>query len=460
MPTPDAALSPDSPLSDPMSLLADSSTATRPSPSPNPTPSNGASLADPLPRLVISLDSAVPPPQSCPAASGSNGGGGAPSAKRKRLTSSEKEEKAKADAARKQEKEEQKALAETKKRAQAEERERKKKQKEEEDKRKVEEKEAKRREKEEEERKIQDAKNKKERSQLKLNSFFKKGEPSTPKKMPALTASTAQSTPLKSSPRKVPVAEVSEYDRIFKPFFVKENVIVATSLYGLDAETKDTKSRILDEYLSGARGQFVPSALNASAAVDYFHLPYRQPRGRRRPTVRKIMSMLADTDVGDTDNPQTKMALDLLKTIPMKFLGFREDVRPAYYGTATNIPVHARLSKLARNPMAKTELPLNYDYDSEAEWVDDGDGEDVDDLDDEEEEVEEDEEMADFLDDSEDALPLRAAFSGGMEPESTGLCWENQLRQAPLPIMDAYRMEFILGVSPLLIMSVRLGSSL
>ncbi|EFX00565.1 chromatin assembly subunit-like protein [Grosmannia clavigera kw1407] len=94
--------------------------------------------------------------------------------------------------------------------------------------------------------------------------------------------------------------------------------------------------------------------------------------------------------------------------------------------------------------MAKTELPLNYDYDSEAEWVDDGDGEDVDDLDDEEEEVEEDEEMSDFLDDSEDAVPLRAAFSGGMEPESTGLCWENQLRQAPLPIMDAYRMEFIM----------------
>ncbi|ERT01354.1 hypothetical protein HMPREF1624_02599 [Sporothrix schenckii ATCC 58251] len=417
-----------------------------------------------------------------------------------------KREKEKAEAAKKQERDEQKAAAEAKKKAVAEEKEKKRRQKEEEDRRKNEEKEKKRkekededrrkneekekkrREKEDEERKIQEAKDKKERSQLRLNSFFKTPSNSSAStsvsSTAAVTTASGSLLPAGSSPRKpaavrgnsasprkptsfatgdaaslsesgTVAAEVSEYDRVFKPFFVKENVVMATDLYGMDDETKEAKSRILDEFLAGSRGEFAPpQPFSATTAVDYFHLPGNPAlaRGRNRPTVRKIMNMLGPNAMygglrsgldGESD-AQTKLALHLLQSTPMKYLFFREDVRPAYFGTVTSQPPTARLSKLARNPLAKTVLPLNYDYDSEAEWVDDGDGEDVDDLDDDEEELDDDGEMSDFLDDSEDAIPLRPAFSGGMEPESTGVCWENEQRMACKPALDSFRMEFIL----------------
>ncbi|CAK7224674.1 chromatin assembly factor-I (CAF-I) p90 subunit [Sporothrix bragantina] len=400
----------------------------------------------------------------------------------------EKEKKEKAEALKKQERDEQKAVADAKKKALAEEKEKKRKQKEEEDRKKNEEKEKKRKEKEDEERKVQEAKDKKERSQLRLNSFFKTGgnagnSTSTPASGSLLAAGSSPLKPISvrgdsASPQKsrtsggllssqagaaagttaesetTSAPEISEYDRIFKPFFIKDNVTMATDLYGMDDETKEAKSRILDEFLSGSRGDFAPTRpFSSASAVDYFHLPSDRmsARGRHRPTVRKIMNMLGPdalygAGLSSTSNhdTQTKLALDLLKSVPMKYLFFREDVRPAYFGTVTSQPPQARLGKLARNPLAKTVLPLNYDYDSEAEWVDDGDGEDVDDLDDEEEELEDDGEMSDFLDDSEDAMPLRPAFSGGMEPESTGVCWENERRQAPKPELDSFRMEFIL----------------
>ncbi|CAK7224580.1 chromatin assembly factor-I (CAF-I) p90 subunit [Sporothrix curviconia] len=402
----------------------------------------------------------------------------------------EKEKKEKAEALKKKERDEQKAVADAKKKALAEEKEKKRKQKEEEDRKKNEEKEKKRKDKVDEERKVQEAKDKKERSQLRLNSFFKTGSSAAGGNSTSLPSSGsslhAGSSPLKpisvrgnsASPQKSrksggllssqaggaaglasesetsAAPEISEYDRIFKPFFVKENVVMATDLYGMDDETKEAKSRILDEFLSGSRGDFAPTKpFSSASAVDYFHLPSgRAPaRGRNRPTVRKIMNLLGPDALygaglcsSSTQDAQAKLALDMLKSVPMKYLFFREDVRPAYFGTVTSQPPQARLGKLARNPLAKTVLPLNYDYDSEAEWVDDDDGEDVDDLDNDEEELEDDGEMSDFLDDSEDALPLRPAFSGGMEPESTGVCWENERRQAPKPELDSFRMEFIL----------------
>jgi len=130
--------------------------------------------------------------------------------------------------------------------------------------------------------------------------------------------------------------------------------------------------------------------------------------------------------------------------VPVKSLKFREDVRPPYIGTVSGLPPGLNsLSILARHPTAKLTT-LNYDYDSEAEWQEE-DGEDVEDLDDDEEDADMDEEMEDFLDDSEDAGPARLVFSGGMEPESTGLCWENPRRLNSPAKLNNFRMEFILG---------------
>jgi chromatin assembly factor 1 subunit A len=215
----------------------------------------------------------------------------------------------------------------------------------------------------------------------------------------------------------------------------------------------------LDAFISGEI-TVTPQPFTGAACVDYFCLPsVPKPRGRPYPSVRKIISILSDASSGSPSVPidltsdsrqvntqATRSARELLKEVPMKYLCFFQDVRPDYYGTVSSTPPSSRsLHRLARNPISRDVLPLQYDYDSEAEWVDDGDGEDIDDLDDEEEDhADEDEDMADFLDDSEDIIK-RPVFASGMEPESSGLCFEDRKRLGPSDQMYKFRMEFILG---------------
>ncbi|KAJ3005050.1 hypothetical protein HKX48_000903, partial [Thoreauomyces humboldtii] len=56
-----------------------------------------------------------------------------------------------------------------------------------------------------------------------------------------------------------------------------------------------------------------------------------------------------------------------------KLLRFREDYRPAYWGTWTK----SSTVITGRRPFAKDATVLDYNYDSEAEWEDEGDGEDL-----------------------------------------------------------------------------------
>ncbi|KAL8366791.1 hypothetical protein RB595_008758 [Gaeumannomyces hyphopodioides] len=404
-----------------------------------------------------------------------------PPAKRKRLTPSEKEEKAKAEELKKQQKEQEraakaaeKAKLEEEKKAKAEEARRKKEEKEEENKKKLEEKERKRREKEEEQRKLQEAKEKKDQSQMKLGAFFRKA-PSTPSKPGSLPLKAGISSTTGSPSKAAQKTEsggdssapsnsdgLAEYRKIFKPFFVKENVRLARNAFELDEPARLAKTKTLDSFVSGETTTETPRFTGA-ASVDYFCLPaLPKPRGRPYPSVRKIMSILSDASAGSSAAPinldsdpeiqqahslATKGARELLKEVPLKYLFFFQDVRPAYCGTVSSTPPSSRsLHKLARNPISRDVLPLQYDYDSEAEWVDDGDGEDIDDLDDDDEDHgDEDEDMADFLDDSEDVIK-RPVFASGMEPESSGLCFENGKRLGPLDQMYKFRMEFILDL--------------
>ena len=153
----------------------------------------------------------------------------------------------------------------------------------------------------------------------------------------------------------------------------------------------------------------------------------------------------------DSQNSQIKRRGDLLRTIPVKFLQFREDVRPAYRGTYTSRPVSG-ITKLARNPLRRDLPDTNYDYDSEAEWVEDEDedGEDLKSQGDEEEEVDDDEDMDGFLDDEGDetANSRRLVLQGDLEPVSSGLCWEDRKKRTTNVKMNPYRMEVILGMSP------------
>jgi chromatin assembly factor 1 subunit A len=404
--------------------------------------------------------------------SGRATGSGEPPAKKKRLTGEEKAakeqeaarkkeerdakkaEKAEQAALEKQKKEEEKAAKaaekaqrEAEKKQKAEEKEREKKtkaeEKEREKKHKTEEKEREKRQREEEEAR-------KAKSQLKLNSFFKIA-PSTPKKdKTALNLDVSDDTSPAKSPSRNPPKETL-YERMFQPFFVKDQVTVA-SMFEVDEHTLDEKSRILDAHLSGDGDAVQVRPFNP---METFKLRLVAPRGRVYPQVREIMSEFNKAShqpidlTTESQNTQIRRTREALNSVPMKFLGFKEDVRPPYFGTITSLPTGVTdLRRLARKPLTKNILPLNYEYDSEAEWQEE-DGEDVDALDDDEDDVDNDEDMGDFLDDSEDAGPARPAFASSIEPDSTGICWENSKRKTPQSQMYKFRMEFILGKSTL-----------
>jgi chromatin assembly factor 1 subunit A len=144
---------------------------------------------------------------------------------------------------------------------------------------------------------------------------------------------------------------------------------------------------------------------------------------------------------------------DSLRKIPMKFLKFQEDVRPPYRGTYTSRPITG-ISKLARNPLRRDLPNTDYDYDSEAEWIEDD--EDAEELmsegDNDKEEDDGDEDMDGFLDDENDETAIskskRSVQMGDLEPISTGLCWEDKKKRNTNVKMIPYRMEIILGSSP------------
>ncbi|KAF4450878.1 hypothetical protein F53441_6055 [Fusarium austroafricanum] len=374
-------------------------------------------------------------------------------AKRKKLTPAERAEKEKESAKIKAEKEKEaarlkeereekaairaveKAKAEAEKAAKAKERDEKRRQKEEEKKRKDEEK--KRKEEEEE---------KKARQQRTLGAFFK--VPSTPKKAVDNTQ-PKNATPGGASPAKgASNPTQTKYEKMFKPFFVKDHTRVAHIGPKMDIETREVKSRILDECIGGQRA----GELDASRfdPVHLFSLPSKPPkRGMLHHPVKHIMEQVyKETEKAENAGPEhaDKIMRDTrqkLSKIPMKVIAFSQDVRPPYYGTMTFKPFvlgKLNMSQLARKPTGR-RLPLDYDYDSEAEWQEEEEGEDLD-IDEDEEEMDDEDDMDGFLDDSEDAGLSRRIFANTLEPDSTGICFEDGNTVVNQVIYE-HRMEFM-----------------
>ncbi|KAI0169641.1 hypothetical protein GGR52DRAFT_550844 [Hypoxylon sp. FL1284] len=285
-------------------------------------------------------------------------------------------------------------------------------------------------------------KRKEEKQKNMLASFFKRA-PTTPSEKP-VKQSTEPTKPEQDSPAaQVPTkTEKSAYERAFQPFFVKSGVTLARSPFEMDEETRKAKTAILDEYIRGDRGNFNPKPFDPAKT---FEIPFPQRRGIRHPSVRRVMEGIYGDQA--TSDSQTKKlvtsAQDQLNSVPIKCLSFYEDVRPPYFGTMTAPMEPDKLRALSLNPAGKV-LPLDYDYDSEAEWVED-DGEDLGDEEDDEEDHDGDEEMDDFLDDSEDVQNVtRPTFLGEKEPISTGICFEDHTRLGPCATVYKYRLEFML----------------
>ncbi|KAI0135698.1 chromatin assembly factor 1 subunit A-domain-containing protein [Daldinia grandis] len=299
------------------------------------------------------------------------------------------------------------------------------------------------------------AKRKKEeakgRQQNMLAVFVQRALNAPPKKAaeqitkPPVESDAAASSPKAQSQSK---PGKSAYDRVFQPFFVKPDVMLAPQPFEMDDETKDVKSTILDQYIRGERSEFNPKPFNPA---ETFNLAFTRKRGIIPPSVKSIMESLHNEteEAGTKTESQTKKlaenAQERLNAITTKYLSFYEDVRPPYFGTVTT-PIEAtKLRFISRRPVGKV-LPLNYDYDSEAEWVED-DGEDLDDEDDDDDSHDGDGEMEDFLDDSEDQpTTTRPAFLGEKEPVSTGICFEDRMRVGPCPTTYKYQLELLLDI--------------
>lgn len=354
----------------------------------------------------------------------------APAPKKRKLTPAEKKAKEEEAAARKVELEKKKKEAEEKKELKRVEKEKADKAKEE-----------KKKEAERRAREKQEEAERKARAQPKIANFFAK------KKEPAAVKDVVIRARSPSPPRP---AVKTEYEKLAQPFYIHEHVSLAKNVFYMDKETREAKSTILDDYLSGKRPPVPTRPFNPVTTVKLIAAP--GPRGRLHPSVRSLMSeqfglSMSLDQTAESQKQRAEKTRQALKGIPMKQLSFHEDVRPGYYGTITSVQSLDNLRKLAKNPIAKN-LPLNYDYDSEAEWVQgdeepDDEGEDLDD--DEDDEEDDDKSIDEFLDDSEDVARVRGPYAmGNMEPEVSGICFEDQQRQNPNAEMCKYRMEFMI----------------
>ncbi|PHH72098.1 hypothetical protein CDD83_5033 [Cordyceps sp. RAO-2017] len=372
-----------------------------------------------------------------------------PVIKRKRLTAQEKEDRDKEAAEKKREREIQaaaraaeKAKQEEEKAARAKEREEKRRKKEDEDRVKAE----KKRKKEEEQRRAQEEKEKKERSQTKLNNFF--SLPGTPKKPATGPSRDSESPGGQSLADKTAKPTLSVYEKLFKPFYVRENTRWTASAAGLDEETREARSRALDDFISGRR--VVEKRSAGFDAVELLRLPGKTTkRGRQHHPVKHIMEKVYKQvqKLGDSSAAATGNALESarqrLAKVPIKIIAFSQDVRPPYYGTITYQPFALGMGNMYRAARRTSDrrLPLDYEYDSEAEWQEE-EGEDVD-VDDDEEEQDDEDDMDGFLDDSEDAGLSRPLFANTMEPQSTGICFEGSPDSGSGRVLAEHSMEFV-----------------
>ncbi|KAL4949112.1 chromatin assembly factor 1 subunit A-domain-containing protein [Aspergillus filifer] len=382
---------------------------------------------------------------------GNNAAGTPPAAKKRKLTPAEKEAKQQEKEAKERQKaeekarkDEEKARKEEEKARKEEEKKKKEAEKEEERKKREEKKKAKDEEKaakEEGKRKKDEEKLKKERAQMKLNSFFAKPKPTGD--MPPPTVSGSPKKPSgdgvsSGSPQKT--VEVSAYKREFPDFFLHPNTSVAPQhRFERDAQALAHLREKVDSSFnkwSDERTAFRPSEL-------FKLMPYKRRRGHQNMSVRDILlQMQSLNDMPETSEAARKLQASL-RQVRMKSLKFGEDVRPPYQGTYTKQLSKESASKLMRNPFRR-ELPeVNYDYDSEAEWEDAEEGEELDSEDEDEGSEDGDEDMDGFLDDEDDHLAngKRRLLVGDLEPVCTGIKWQDQGSDAEL---QAYKLETIL----------------
>lgn len=275
---------------------------------------------------------------------------------------------------------------------------------------------------------------------MRLNAFFSKpkgaAEPTGNAMVELIQESCIGQTSLSSdtvetianapapSPQKAIVQNAqSDYERVFLPFSLPPTGILAplNAFHSTPEDLAAAQAR-LDNIVAHKEVEMEPVTIETLRSI----FPKRR-RGLQTTTMAEIVDSIngsADHPIDLTEAPNAK-PMDLLKQVSMKYLHFGEDVRPPYYGTYTKHHDPDQECKVARNPTFRGLADLNYDYDSEAEWEEPGEGEDLDSEGEEDLEEDGEEELDGFLDDEDDPEVKRRLLNGDQEPVSTGLCWED-----------------------------------
>jgi chromatin assembly factor 1 subunit A len=284
---------------------------------------------------------------------------------------------------------------------------------------------------------------------MKLNSFFAK--PTLP------SASSGQVADVPSSPRKSSTGDISgeyprglqsDYEREFPAFFLKSHTSVAPPhRFERDAEALAHVRQTVDVSLS----KDTPDEIHPFCPSEIFQLiPFRRRRGQWAASVKEILLQLQKSDVpsqpgqslstGPYPPPQ-----QLLEKVTMKSLKFGEDIRPPYQGTYTRHVSESCAKKLSRNPYHRGLPETNYDYDSEAEWEEPEEGEELDSEEEDEGSDEGEDDLDGFLDDEDDALAegKRRLIVGDLEPITTGIQWA---ATGVSPESQVYRIQTISDV--------------
>ncbi|OXV09747.1 hypothetical protein Egran_02490 [Elaphomyces granulatus] len=305
--------------------------------------------------------------------------------------------------------------------------------------------------KEEEKRKKGEEKMKKEKSQMRLNAFFAKPKPviASTQSSHTSTSNTSDKAPMtnagpETSSRKV----ISDYEREFPDFFLQSHTTVAPMhRFERDSESlAHVREKLDDSFNPVHRNFIVPVGYRGS---ELFHMiPYRRRRGRNIVSVKETVSRLQGLDntvdlTGEASSrPADADPKEILRKVPIKFFKFEEDVRPPYQGTFTKVLPETSAVKLSRNPFSRTIPEVNYDYDSEAEWEEPDEGEELDSEVEEETNEDGDDDMEGFLDDDQDNQVdgRRRLIVGDLIPVCTGIRWEENGSDAEL---QTYKIEII-----------------
>ena len=277
---------------------------------------------------------------------------------------------------------------------------------------------------------------------MKLNSFFTK--PSVPSASSGHVF-TAPS-PKKASTTVDSSCETrgaqSDYEREFPAFFLQSHTVVAPPhRFERDTEALNHVHETIDSCLRNE----IHTQTHPFRPTEVFQIiPFR--RGRQPTTsVRDILLQLQRSDETQPTQNQCMASpkpQELLRKVTMKSLKFGEDVRPPYQGTYTRRVSQSSARRLARNPYHRGLPDTDYDYDSEAEWEEPEEGEELDSEEEDEGSEEGEDDLEGFLDDEDDALAegKRRLIVGDLEPVSTGIKWA---ANGVEPEMEAYRMETI-----------------